>query len=93
MVQARPWPLAFVSLAVMVVLLTPVFALRLDTSDAGNDPANTSSRQAFDLLAQGLRRRASTGRCCSSPSCPGRDQLAALPALQAAVAPPPTSPP
>ena len=53
-VQARPWPLAIVSLAVMVALLTPVFALRLDTSDAGNDPANTSSRHAFDLLAKGF---------------------------------------
>ena len=52
--QARPWPLALASLVVMVVLLTPVFALRLDTSDAGNDPSNTSSRQAFDLLAQGF---------------------------------------
>ena len=54
MVQSRPWPLAIVSLAVMVVLLTPVFGLRLDTTDAGNDPSSTSSRQAFDLLAQGF---------------------------------------
>ena len=53
-VQARPWPLAIVSLAVMVALLLPVFALRLDTSDAGNDPPSTSSRQAFDMLAQGF---------------------------------------
>jgi RND superfamily putative drug exporter len=53
-VQKRPWPLAIVSLAVMVALLLPVFAMRLDTSDAGNDPANVSSRQAFDLLAQGF---------------------------------------
>jgi putative drug exporter of the RND superfamily len=53
-VQNRPWPLAIVSLAVMVALLAPVFAMRLDTSDAGNDPANVSSRQAFDLLAQGF---------------------------------------
>ena len=28
--------------------------MRLDTSDAGNDPANASSRHAFDLLAQGF---------------------------------------
>jgi RND superfamily putative drug exporter len=53
-VQARPWPLAIVSLGLMVALLLPVFALRLDTSDAGNDPAGTSTRQAFDLLAQGF---------------------------------------
>jgi RND superfamily putative drug exporter len=53
-VQRRPWPLAVLSLAVMVAALLPVFGLRLDTSDAGNDPSNTSSRQAFDLLAQGF---------------------------------------
>ena len=53
-VQSRPWPLAALSLAVMVATLLPVFAMRLDTSDAGNDPSNTSSRHAFDLLAQGF---------------------------------------
>ena len=53
-VQARPWPLAVVSLAVMLALVTPAFAMRLDTSDAGNDPAGTSTRHAFDLLAHGF---------------------------------------
>ncbi|HEY2650512.1 MAG TPA: MMPL family transporter [Solirubrobacteraceae bacterium] len=53
-VMSRPWPLALGSLAVMIALLLPVFAMRLDTSDAGNDPANTSSRQAFDMLAHGF---------------------------------------
>ena len=53
-VQARPWPLAIVSLALMILLLVPVFTMRLDSSDAGNDPASTSSRHAFDLLAQGF---------------------------------------
>jgi len=53
-VRARPWRLAIASLALMVVLVVPVLALRLDSSDAGNDPANTSSRHAFDLLAQGF---------------------------------------
>jgi RND superfamily putative drug exporter len=53
-VMARPWPLALGSLAVMIALLIPVFAMRLDASDAGNDPAKTSSRHAFDMLAQGF---------------------------------------
>jgi putative drug exporter of the RND superfamily len=53
-VMARPWPLAVGSLAVMLALLVPVFAMRLETSDAGNDPANTSSRHAFDMLAAGF---------------------------------------
>jgi RND superfamily putative drug exporter len=53
-VRAHPWPLAIGSLAVIIALLVPVFALRLDESDAGNDPAGVSSRRAFDLLAQGF---------------------------------------
>jgi RND superfamily putative drug exporter len=53
-VQGHPWPLAIVSLAVMVALVTPVLALRLDESDAGNNPSSLSSRHAFDLLAQGF---------------------------------------
>jgi RND superfamily putative drug exporter len=53
-VQRRPVPLAAASLAVMVLVLVPVFGLRLDTSDAGNDPTNTSSYRAFNLLAQGF---------------------------------------
>jgi len=54
MVQARPWPLAGASLAVMLILLIPVLSMRLQTSDAGNDPAATSTRQAYDMLAHGF---------------------------------------
>ena len=54
LVQSRPWPLAIASIAVMVVFLLPVLSLRLDNSDAGNDPSNTSTHQAFDLLSQGF---------------------------------------
>ncbi len=53
-VQARPWPLALLSLAVMVACLIPVFALRLESSDAGNDPSNTSTYRAFNLISQGF---------------------------------------
>jgi putative drug exporter of the RND superfamily len=53
-VQARPWPLAIISVVVMVALLLPVFAMRLDSSDAGNDPSSVTSRHAFDLLANGF---------------------------------------
>ena len=56
-VQARPWPLAIVSLAVMIALLTPVFALRLDTSDAGNDPANVELTPCVRPAGPRLRRR------------------------------------
>jgi RND superfamily putative drug exporter len=38
----------------MLALLTPVFAMRLDSSDAGTDPPHFSSRTTFDLLAKGF---------------------------------------
>jgi RND superfamily putative drug exporter len=82
-VHARPWPLAIGSLVVIVALLIPVFALRLDSSDAGNDPSSTSSRHAFDLLAQGFGP-GFNGPLLLVAELPNRDQ-AALPALRAAV--------
>ncbi len=54
LVQSRPWPLAIASLLVTLVFLVPVLSLRLDNSDAGNDPSNTSTYKAFNLLAQGF---------------------------------------
>ena len=83
-VQARPWPLAIISAGLMVALLMPVFALRLNPSDAGNDPAKTSSRHAFDMLAKGF------GPGFNGPlqlvvEGPRGQQANALPRLQAAV--------
>jgi RND superfamily putative drug exporter len=54
LVQSRPWPLAIASLAVMCVFLLPVLGLRLESSDAGNDPSNTSTYRAFNLLSDGF---------------------------------------
>ncbi len=54
MVQSHPWSLATAALVVMLVFLVPALSLRLDTSDAGNDPANTSTHQAFNLLSRGF---------------------------------------
>jgi RND superfamily putative drug exporter len=83
-VQSRPWPLAILSLGVMVALLLPVFALRLQSSDAGNDPAGTSTRQAFDMLAQGFGA-GFNGPLLIVAELPGHNETASLPALQAAV--------
>jgi RND superfamily putative drug exporter len=54
LVQSRPWPLAAASLAVMLVCLVPVLGLRLESSDAGNDPPHTSTYRAFNLLSDGF---------------------------------------
>jgi putative drug exporter of the RND superfamily len=53
-VQRRPWICAGSALAVLVVLALPLFSMRLAFSDAGNDPASLTTRQAYDLLAEGF---------------------------------------
>jgi putative drug exporter of the RND superfamily len=80
-VQAHPWPLTIASLAVIVVLLIPVFGMRLDSSDAGNDPSSTSSRHAFDLLAQGFGP-GFNGPLLLVAELPSADGTAALPSLR-----------
>ena len=84
-VQRRPWPLAILSLGVMVALLLPVVALRLESSDAGNDPAGTNTRQAFDLLAQGFGG-GFNGPLLIVTELPSENQAAALSAVSGAVA-------
>ncbi len=83
-VQAHPWPLAIASLAVMVALLTPVLAVRLDESDAGNDPSALSSRHAFDLLASGFGQ-GFNGRLLLVAELSGHERAAALAGIREAV--------
>ena len=42
------------ALVVMLALASPVIDLRLGLSDAGNDPASSTTRKAYDLLANGF---------------------------------------
>ena len=53
-VERRPAILAVAAAAVMLVLAIPVLSLRLGSSDQGNDPSSTPTRQAYDLLADGF---------------------------------------
>jgi RND superfamily putative drug exporter len=53
-VERRPAILAAAAAAVMLVLAIPVLSLRLGSSDQGNDPSSTTTRQAYDLLADGF---------------------------------------
>src|SRR5271165_3434757 len=53
-VQRHPLQLAVAATAAMVILAIPALSLRLGTSDAGNDPASTTTRQAYDLLSEGF---------------------------------------
>jgi RND superfamily putative drug exporter len=54
MIQRHPWSSATSALVVLVVLAIPLFSMRLAFTDAGNDPPSLTTRQAFDLLAQGF---------------------------------------
>jgi RND superfamily putative drug exporter len=52
--RARPALIATAAALVMVVIAIPFFSMRLGSSDAGSDPAGTTTRQAYDLLAKGF---------------------------------------
>ncbi|MEV0324071.1 MMPL family transporter [Streptomyces sp. NPDC050658] len=53
-VERHPKLLGVVAVAVMAVLALPTLSLHLGTSDQGNNPASTTTRQAYDLLADGF---------------------------------------
>jgi RND superfamily putative drug exporter len=53
-VQRYPKILAPIALIIMLVLAAPVLRLHLGSSDQGNDPANTTTRKAYDLLVEGF---------------------------------------
>jgi RND superfamily putative drug exporter len=53
-VRRRPALIATASALVMIVLAIPFFSMRLGSSDAGSDPAGTTTRKAYDLLAAGF---------------------------------------
>src|SRR4051794_26828059 len=54
MVQRRPWPFAIGALALLLALAAPALGMRLGFPDAGNDPPDTMTRQAYDLNTQGF---------------------------------------
>ncbi len=53
-IQRRPWTAVLIGTAIVVVLALPIFGLRLGFSDEGNYPADTTTRKAYDLLAEGF---------------------------------------
>lgn len=53
-IERRPLLPAIAALAMVVVLAIPFFSLRLGLDDAGSDPAGTTTRLAYDLLARGF---------------------------------------
>ena len=53
-VQRRPWTAAIVATALLLALAAPALGMRLGFPDAGNDPPDTMTRQAYDLNTEGF---------------------------------------
>jgi putative drug exporter of the RND superfamily len=80
LVQRRPWPAAFIATAILLALAAPVLGLRLGFPDAGNDQRDTTTREAYDLIAQGFGPGAN-GPLLVAVDLPRRDATQALPGL------------
>ena len=52
--QKRPAVFAIGATALLLILAIPFLSIRLGSADAGSDPANTTTRKAYDLLAKGF---------------------------------------
>jgi RND superfamily putative drug exporter len=79
-VQRRPWVAALAGVAVLAVLATPFAGLKLGFPDAGNDRADTTTRQAYDLVSRGFGAGAS-GPLMLAAELRGPDDAAKLDAL------------
>jgi RND superfamily putative drug exporter len=84
-VSAHPWRYLIASSALLIVLIIPFFSIRLGQTDAGNNPRETTTRQAYDLLAEGF------GAGFNGPLAVVVEQReggveAAIPAITAAIA-------
>jgi len=53
-VQRRPWAAAIIAVAILLALAAPALGMRLGFPDAGNDPKDTMTRQAYDLISEGF---------------------------------------
>lgn len=54
MIQAHPWRSMLLGTAILLVLAAPVLGLRMGFSDEGNFPEETTTRKAYDLIAEGF---------------------------------------
>jgi len=53
-IQKRPVLSALLSGGLLIALCIPTLSLRLGSNDAGTDPAGTTTKEAYDLLAEGF---------------------------------------
>ena len=53
-IQHHPWAAAITGAVILVVLALPFLGLRMGFSDEGNYPEDTTTRKAYDLIADGF---------------------------------------
>ncbi|MFJ4964264.1 MMPL family transporter [Streptomyces sp. NPDC088729] len=81
-VERHPKILGGIAAVVMTVLALPALGLHLGTSDQGNNPATSTTRQAYDLLADGFGPGVN-GPLTIAAQLDGADDRLALAALPA----------
>ena len=54
LVQSHPWSIAFATTLVLLAMSIPVLGLRLGFSDESNAAEDTTTRQAYELIAKGF---------------------------------------
>jgi len=84
-VKAHPWRLATAATLMMLLFIVPVLGMRLESSDAGNDPSNTTTYKAFNLLSHGFGA-GFNGPLLIAVQMSDPAQRAALPAVRATLA-------
>jgi RND superfamily putative drug exporter len=93
-VQRRPWTALGAGLVLLGLLALPFLGVRYGFPDAGNDQAGTTTRQAYDLLADGFGPGANGPLLLVSTDDGGalaavRDRVAATPGVAAVIPPQP----
>ncbi len=53
-IRERPALIAAAAAALMITVAVPFFSMRLGSADSGSDPAGSTTRKAYDLLAKGF---------------------------------------
>jgi RND superfamily putative drug exporter len=53
-VTSHPWAFVVATMTVLIAMAIPATQQRLGTADAGTNPADTTTRKAYDLLAEGF---------------------------------------
>ncbi len=76
-VQRRPWLAAIAAAALLLALAVPALGMRLGFPDAGNDPPDTMTRQAYDLNTEGFGP-GSNGPLVVVADLPGRSAKGAV---------------